>query len=1639
MALKNTVLRICKSAVLTMAVLLFVPMVQAHHRDSVTVAGVEFVRNDRQWDGRVLYKASLHGGALFAERDGFTFVLLHPQQLKEFYAAKFDPAATRSNGIIDAAAYKMVFAGANSSVKVSGHEEIQGYNNYYIGKDPARWSTRVPKYRELFYENLYDGIDLTLSQSASHLKYEFTVAPGASPSQICMDYDGIDNLVVSKGNLIVSTSVMQVVELQPFAYQEDANGLRETVPCRYKVNRRRLTFEVGSYDPTRPLVIDPVLIFSSYSGSTADNWGYTATYDKEGNLYSGGNVFGVGYPVSTGPFQIDFAGGSTDIAISKFDVGGSFLHFSTYLGGTGTEVPHSLVVNDNNELYVLGTTSSSDFPVTPDAFDTTFNGGEPYVLTSTVRFTEGSDIIIAKFNDTGTSLLGATYVGGSNNDGLNTVTSLRKNYADEARGEIIIDGHSNVYVASCTQSWDFPVTISAFDTAFHGGNQDACIIKFNHNLTNIIWCSYLGGMGDDAAYSIVLSDDNSMYVCGGTTSSDLPTSQGVVQPAYGGGTNDGFIAHIDPNGTQIQQITYLGKDGYDQAYLVKNDKQGNPHVFGQTYAAGTVWVVNADWYVPNGGQFLTKLSPELDSIIWSTAFGTGSIGLDISPTALLVDLCNNIYMSGWGSPSINGGQGGTSGLPITADAFQTTTDNNDYYFLCISDDASQLVYATYFGSPHAREHVDGGTSRFDNHGRIYQAVCAGCGNYDDFPTTEGAWSQTNNSTNCNIGVIKFDFNLPAVVADFHIPNTVCAPVSLVFHNTSQRISDSTTFFWDFGDGTTSTAESPTHSYAQSGTYVITLVAQDAGSCNFADTAYRELVVLSNSNNVLGDVGICNGDFIQIGIPPSGNSGITYEWQPQTGLSNPNISNPIAAPEVSTTYYLFVSDGVCIDTITQYVEVENLQVDAGPDRVVCAGTSSLLSPVVSGSAVHYYWSTSPTFSTYLNTDFSEPQLEVWPTGATTYYLRVEGTYCTVESSVNVQVSDFTLTSPDGYVVCYGDSTQLSVTPSVIGTYSYSWQPEGAIVSGGNSAEPWVRPLQNTVYTVTATNEYGCTVTLDVPVQIRRFESQVNITDASCHGGYDGSVSLTVTGGVSPYFYNWSNGATTTSLTDVSAGLYTVTVTDNTGCKGVDSFRVVQPEPLAVQQVQMQPVFCDQSCNGWVSVNAVGGTGPYTYTWLHGASGCVASELCAGLYTVQVTDGHGCRTTGTFSVADSSGFDLACAIRPLSCAGDCDAAIALTTDFAPFAHQVVWNQNPLQTGDSIGNLCAGTYQASVTVENGCSYNIYLQIDSVSALRLVNLFATPPLCYGDENGILQTDIVGGTSPYRVEVNGTEVELPLEGLAPGTYNLSVTDAAGCRLDTLIELTQPDPLQLSEYHRPPPCAEVCLGAIDLVVAGGTEPHRYVWSTGEAAPSLDQLCVGNYAVTVTDRNGCTATLSVELTDSTTFPTDITAWCDEDTLYVGQTTTLHATELGSPFQYFWNPLAGLENPTASSSVARPVVSTTYVVVVTDEFGCTRTDTVPVYVRDVICEEPYVFVPNAFTPNGDGKNDILYVRGEVVTEVTFMVYDRWGEKVFETHDLTTGWDGTFRGRPCEPGVYDYHLQVTCLGMKRYFKKGNVTLLR
>ncbi|MBQ7490148.1 MAG: gliding motility-associated C-terminal domain-containing protein [Bacteroidales bacterium] len=1602
-------------------------------KDTLTAKHIEFVENKGQWHPNVLFKTRFNAGAMFAEANCITFVTMSTQQLSDFYKAKTDPSIHHS-GMIDAAAYKVHFCGA-SHAQLSGNDAAISYNNYYIGNDASKWASNVKKYHSIVYNNIYDGISLKFYQEGNHLKYEFQIGPNKSTDIIKLRYEGVNNISVKDGNLIVTTSVSQITELKPFAYQVNNNGDTIEVGCRYKVADKEISYELDEYDKNLTLIIDPVLIFSSYSGSTADNWGYSATFDRSGNLYSGGNVFAIGYPTTTGAYQINYGGGSCDIAISKFDANGSYLHFSTYLGGSSTDIPHSLIVNENDELYVLGSSGSTNFPTTQGAFDSSFHGGSYYLLTNVLSYNNGSDIVISKFNSTGTSLLGSTYLGGSGNDGLNTPAGLKKNYADEVRGEIIIDENSNVYVVSSTQSSDFPTTQGAFSPTFNGGLQDGCVVKMNHNLTNLIWSTYLGGSGNDAAYSIVLAANKSLYVCGGTNSADLAVSNNAVQGNYAGGSTDGYIAHISENGDAVPHCTYLGQSGYDQTYLIKNDRYDNPHVFGQTDAAGTVWVKNAGWYINNGGQFLTKVTPTLDSVIWSTAFGRGNAGIDISPTALLVDLCNNIYMSGWGSPVTNSGLGGTAGLPLTADAFQNTTDNNDYYFICISDDASSLVYASYFGSPNAREHVDGGTSRFDNKGRIYQAVCAGCGGYDDFPTTTGAWSEDNGSSNCNIGVIKFDFNLPAVIADFNIPNTVCAPIDLAFNNTSQSISQNTNYYWDFGDGTSSTLQFPTHHYSQSGIYTIKLVVQDYGSCNFSDTATKQLVVLANSNTTLSSATICNGGFVQIGIPPGGE-GVSYQWTPSSALSNPAISNPVATPNATTTYYLYISNGICIDTLAQTVYVENLAVSLPDTLHACAGEPVTLTPSVSGNGKNYYWYNSPPFTQNINPNTSQASYNAVTNQSTMYYVKVTNDFCEAWDSILVAVKPFSVTPPQPYVVCYGDTATISVNISPSGTYSYQWLPTSSIVGSSQVASPVVRTFSGETYTVTVTDEYGCTRTAQVDVVIKKLDSQEQIKAVSCFGGSDGAISITPSGGTAPYFYNWSNGSAVAQMNNLSAGSYSVIITDASGCRTLDTFNISQPQQITVNLVSSSPVECDQICDGALAVSAAGGTGTLHYFWLHGQNDSIATQLCAGIYSVNVVDGNGCSLTESFSLEDNSGNSVNATTDSLHCPHSCDAAIGLELDFHGDNYSLAWDNG--ETEDYIDSLCAGVYHAHIEVASGCRYDLYIPVSEIPELAFANVFSQAPACNGDTDGVLTLTALGGTPPYKFAVNGDSCSGIAEGLAAGNYSITVIDANGCVHDTSVVLSQPDPLIAGVTVSSPPCPEVCNAIAYIHAEGGNAPYHYHWGNNSYQQTQDNLCVGDYSVKITDMRNCEVTVAFSIKDSSLFPGEVSAWASADTVYDGDHIDLHATEWPD-FTYHWQPAGQVTNANSANASANPVTPTTYIVTVSDQYGCKKSDSVFVYVIEVLCEEPYIFVPNAFSPNHDGKNDILYVRGDFIDTFIFRIYNRWGELLFETTDINSGWDGTFKGKDCSTGVYDYYLEVQCLGYKKFFKKGNVTLLR
>lgn len=1226
----------------------------AHTIDTAHVGPLQFVENKGQWCDKVLYSVKIGGGTIFLEHNTFSFALMDPAYLQTVAVAKSTGSDFPSHA--RAFAYQMQFVNACFSSEVVPEELYPFYNNYYIGQDSSTWTSKVPVYHRLSYRQLYNGVDLSLSDHENHLKYEFYIHPFADPGQITMRYNGVRMVSIKHGFLYVETEFGPVTELPPYAYQLKDH---DTIPvkCSFAVNDLDVSFAFGEYDPSLPLIIDPILVFSSYSGSIADNWGYTATYDAHGNLYGGGIVFGLGYPTSLGSYQIDYAGGQTDVAISKFDSTGSALLYSTYLGGSLLDIPHSLYVNENDELFVFGTTGSEDFPVTSTAYDTVFNGGSYKKLKTSLIFTNGSDIFVSKFNADGTALLASTFVGGSSNDGINVASSLCVNYADDNRGEIIVDDNSNVYVVSSTYSPDFPVTSNVVDSSFNGA-QDICVFMLNQDLSQLLWSTYLGGSGDDAGYSISLASDNSLYVCGGTSSHDIACPGHPVQPALAGGV-DGIVYHISDNGHVILEATYLGQSQYDQAYLLKCDRSNCPHVFGQTSATDDAWIQDAQYFVSGGGQFLTKLSPQLDSIIWSTAFGTGNGGPDISPTALMVDYCNNIYMSGWGGNTINH-FGGTNGLPVTSDALQMNTDGEDFYFICISDDASQLVYASFFGgttSANANEHVDGGTSRFDRKGRIYQAVCAGCGGQSDFPTTPGAWSEHNRSSNCNLGVIKLDFGLPEVVADFTMPRTVCLPDTVFFSNHSQTVGNTSSFYWDFGDGSSSNLAEPSHFYGHTGLFRVRLVVRDLGSCNFVDTLEKNILVLSSSVDTLSDMSVCQGDYVQIGIPPFSNT--SYVWTSDPSIDNIHISNPTVSPQQNTSYSLIVSSGACVDTLIQHVHVHYLNPVLCTDTVICQGDSARLYVQMDsmGMPSLLQWSLSPDFQN----PFGEGDTMVWvfPQETTTFYVRMIRGVCVWEGEVTVRVSSPKIIAPD-IRICFEDVVQLSA-----------------------------------------------------------------------------------------------------SLSDCEDCMLTWTFSDGTVCVGEHPYLTTFP---------------------------------------------------SGRYIVEIQDLYGCKAS--------------------------DSA-----------------------------------------------------------RIV-------------------------------------------LRVGTFG--------------------EPLQV---------------------------------------------------------GCNPCEIVEM----------------------DTAILSGTDYGADYIYQWMPSADLQDPNSPMTMARPRTTTLYTLIVIDTFGCELSDTLTINVHELTCEDPFVFIPNAFSPNGDGVNDRLFVRSVILKKFYFVIYSHWGQKIFETSDLQEGWDGTFRGRNCQNGVYDYYFRGTCLDGEVYETKGNIMLIR
>lgn len=1477
------------------------------------VPRIVFTENKKQWDSRVLYQAQLYQGLLFAEKQGLTYYFTdgtnnrhshsvahgdHDVELDEdglrtsladFIAGKSDTVSKPHSHTdtckhshtkeIKAHAYHVRFVNMNKKASIISHNAIAGIENFYKGNDPARWAQGVQSFESITYSGIYNNIDLTLYDYRGALKYDFIVKPGGKPSNIELQYSGISRMDIdSNGVLVIYTSVNEVFEKKPIAYQIIGTDTMY-VDCSYQLEHFKVSYRVGAYNPKYTLYIDPELIFSTYTGSIADNWGFTATYDSQNNVYAGGIVDDFGYPVSTGAIQETYGGGTWDVSIIKYDPTGTQRIYATYLGGTSAEMPHSLIANKNDELLILGTTGSSDFP-TQNAYDNSFNGGKGIVYDNAIAFDQGVDMFVARLSANGTQLLSSTFLGGTANDGINFDwefdlyyghDSLYYNYGDGARGEIMVDDEDNVYIASTTFSADFPV-IQAMQSTF-GGMQDGVACKFSPDISSLIWSSYIGGASKDAAYSIDVDHNGNAYVTGGTCSPSLGVAVDGFIPNRIGGTVDAFLIKMNQSDGARQAATYFGSTAYDQAHFVRVNNAGNVFLFGQTRASGSTLIYNALYGRPNSGQFLASFSNDLTTLNWSTVFGSGNGRPNISPTAFEVDICNRIYLAGSGRDWASGQNPGwyfdtyygyyrydafgwrflqgTKNMDITTDAFQSYTDGQDFYIMVLDDEAQKLDYATYIGeinyggwisydginsmqipcSYSGHDHVDGGTSRFDNKGYIYQSVCASCGACNGFPTKPkpGAWSNNNNSNNCNNAVMRFFIDFGLLIADFELPEIGCKTKELEFVNTTKIHYNNPliTYTWDFGDGSpVSHDENPTHVYANPGEYIITLTVADSSACNLSDSIRKTLVIVNDvKNEVLPEKDICEGETVLIGITNPYNPELTYEWNPANTIDTPDRPQANANPTQTTDYTLTVTSGWCQTIYDQVVNVykndyEILSIEStvlgAPKNPVCSGDQVRLTALTSSPSQRYLWSTNPYFFPIINSDFKQNSIVVSPTSSSWYYVHTMSMFCDYEDidSIYIEVAHNEVIATGDTLICKGDIATVTVQNLIGGsTLSYEWTPKAWIVSGENSNEAIVRPERSTQFVVYATNVAGCTVTDTVQVNVDEIELETSVYNPiSCFGQTDASITMNPQG-IAPYAYVWDNGSTSKSRTNLGRGTYTVTVTDGLGCENTRIFTLAEPSLLQIADTSIWFVTCDGACNGTIDASVVGGTLPYTYLWSRGDTTKTIENLCRGSYSLTVTDAHGCK---------------------------------------------------------------------------------------------------------------------------------VSLP----------------------------------------------------ELVTIGVHERIPYV----------------------------------------------NAFAAKPILFKGQGTTVHAAPtISDTLEYFWYPNVWMEHHTQGIATILPQDSFTYYVRVTDKYGCENNDTVKVTVYEWICGDPFIFVPTAFTPNNDGRNDMLFVESHVITELQFAIYDRWGEKIFETTDVTKGWDGTYLGKKLQPQVFVYYLEATCLNQEKFSSKGNITIIK
>jgi hypothetical protein len=591
-------------------------------------------------------------------------------------------------------ALKLRLLGARAAGGVQGVDQLPGHNNYFIGRDPSRWRTNVANYSKVKYQSVYPGVDLVYYGNQRQLEFDFVVAPHADPKAIGIAFDGALGVRVepATGDLVVDSGggdirlhkpvIYQRAAAQPARFFEAPNRL---VDGRFKINGRdQVALEIGPYDPSQTLVIDPTLIYSTYLGgsvptgtmpNTNDESAGGIAVDSSGNAYLTGDTDCYDFPVAGNPFQPAHAvlNGDSDAFVTKFSADGSTLIYSTFLGGGNEDYGNAIAVDSAGNAYVAGTTNSVDFP-TLNPVQATFAGGP-------------QDGFVTKLNPDGSQLIYSTYLGGSGDDSAYTVA---------------LEAKDHLYIGGYTGSTDFPV-LNALQLNNAGGID--CFVTKLSAAGAMVYSTYLGGTSDEYMGDLAINPKGGIIVVGETHSADFPVVN-PLQPTNAGGY-DVFVAKLNAAGSKLTYSTYFGGTSDDFAIFVAADKYGRIYMTGTT--SSTDFPVKNPIQPVNGGgpndSFVAKLNAAGSAVIFSTYLGGSG---DDNPLGLAVDSSDRVWVGGYTN---------STNFPVTGDAIQKTLAGGyDGYITQLNAAGTKLRFSTFFGGS-SDDYV--GWLALDSNGGVY--------------------------------------------------------------------------------------------------------------------------------------------------------------------------------------------------------------------------------------------------------------------------------------------------------------------------------------------------------------------------------------------------------------------------------------------------------------------------------------------------------------------------------------------------------------------------------------------------------------------------------------------------------------------------------------------------------------------------------------------------------------------------------------------------------------------------------------------------------------------------------------------------------------------------------------------------------